>query len=255
MKKLTLLLGIFIVFFLGTAHLSLSASTAASDDIIPFSLQREGPPEVIKEIVKVKYIEIFTAQSVLNQYKSRWGKIQALRERSVVIIEDTEEFMDKLLTILKEIDVKPMDLEFKVDLILGSIQAVPNEEIDKELNADPLIKEMRKMLFINSFQRLDSSIIKIQDNSRSQQRMGGKGMSFTLQLNPRYVKENGADSFQVGLSLSQDKGFTPDAKQRTVILLGTKLTLKSGERSVVGVSKLDGGDKALILILKGTVVK
>ncbi len=33
------------------------------------------------------------------------------------------------------------------------------------------------------------------------------------------------------------------------------MTIKSGEKTVVGVSKLDGGDKGLILILSAKVIK
>ncbi|NIN93016.1 hypothetical protein GTO36_08580, partial [bacterium] len=47
----------------------------------------------------------------------------------------------------------------------------------------------------------------------------------------------------------------PEKKERERVLIGTTLTVKSGERTVVGVSKLDGGDKALILILSGKVIK
>jgi len=34
----------------------------------------------------------------------------------------------------------------------------------------------------------------------------------------------------------------------------TTLTMKSGEKTVVGVSKMDGGDKGLILIISGKVI-
>ena len=46
--------------------------------------------------------------------------------------------------------------------------------------------------------------------------------------------------------------FAPDGKavpsSTSINLLETSLTLKSGDRTVVGVSKLNGGDNALILI-------
>jgi hypothetical protein len=37
-------------------------------------------------------------------------------------------------------------------------------------------------------------------------------------------------------------------------LIETSLNIKSGDRTVVGVSKLDGGDKGLILIISGKIV-
>jgi hypothetical protein len=50
-------------------------------------------------------------------------------------------------------------------------------------------------------------------------------------------------------------GLSSEGKQRSIRLVETALSIKSGERTVVGVSKLNGGDKALILILSGSVVK
>jgi hypothetical protein len=41
---------------------------------------------------------------------------------------------------------------------------------------------------------------------------------------------------------------------RATTLIETQLTMKSGEKTVVGVSKLNGGDKGLILILSGKVI-
>jgi len=251
MKKI-LILSLMIIFFLGGTG---KIFPMVNYDEDPMAAQENSAPELKKEIVKINYIELTSAYSILMNYKSRWGKMQAIRERNILIIEDTPEFVDKLMTILNEIDVKPLDLEFKVDLIMGVSQDIPNLEIDKELSADPLIKELKNLLHFNAFERLDTSIIKILDNSRSHQRMGGKGMSFQLELKPRYIKENKSDYFQVELGLIQDKGFTSEAKHRNITLLATKLALKSGERQVVGVSKLDGGDKALILILSGRIYK
>jgi len=40
-----------------------------------------------------------------------------------------------------------------------------------------------------------------------------------------------------------------------VRLIDTSLSIQSGERSVVGVSKLNGGDLGLILIIEGKIIK
>jgi RNA polymerase sigma-70 factor (ECF subfamily) len=43
--------------------------------------------------------------------------------------------------------------------------------------------------------------------------------------------------------------------RRETNLIRSNLTIKSGEKTVVGVSKMDGGDKGLILIISGKVIK
>jgi hypothetical protein len=217
--------------------------------------------ELKKEITKVNYIDARSAYSILMPYMSRAGKLQLVRESNMLIIEDIPEIVEKILSILKEIDVKPLDLLFTVDLILGSASASSPDtadaavtQKDKKIESDPLIKELRNLLTYDSYKRLDSTLINVQDNGRSTQMLGGQGMSFRLDLQPRYIEEDKSDSIRVDLSLSS-RQYKKDGSPLSLTLIETTISLKSGDRSVVGVSKLNGGDKALILILSGVVKK
>ena len=87
--------------------------------------QGSGDPKMMKEIVKVNYIDARSAYSILMPYMSRIGKLQLVRESNMLVIEDIPEIVDKILTILEEIDVKPLDLQFTVDLIVGSMSSSP----------------------------------------------------------------------------------------------------------------------------------
>lgn len=221
--------------------------------------QESVTPKMMKEIVKVNYIEARSAYSILMPYMSRIGKLQLVRERNMLIIEDIPEIVEKILTILEEIDVKPLDLQFTVDLIVGAVSEDSSESargstLDRKLESDPLIKELSKLLTYRSFRRLDSTLINVQDNSRSTQRLGGGGLSLRLDLLPRYIKEGTNDSIRVELSLTSTR-YKKDGSPIPLTLIDTTISLKSGDRSVVGVSKLNGGDKALILILSGHVKK
>ncbi len=221
-----------------------------------------------KEVIKVNYIDAREAMVILSSYKSPRGRIQEQRNRNTLIIEDTPEFVDKLLSILKELDVRPLDLLFTVDVIMGSMQ----EELGEPLSgSDSLVKELKNLLKYQHFARLDSTMIKIQDNSRSAQRLGGQGIGLLLELYPRHIKDGKNDAFQVELILRQTTKRVPykqfnggeekilryDAVdlEKSLTLLQTSLSLKDGEHSVVGVSKLNGGDTALILVIEGQVVK
>ena len=229
-----------------------------------FSLQKNiEQPQLRHEIIEVKYINANWALGLLKQYMSRYGKINQIPGTNKVIIEDTTEIVDKILSMLEEIDTKPLDLQFNVDLLLGSTQEDPKTEWAKDKKNEAVLRELQGLLKYKSFTMLDSSILKVQDNSRSSQRIGGKGINLNLQLNPRYVRDQGDDSFQVDLRLSQYQGFKSDGNERTLTLIDTNLTLKSGERTVVGVSKLtyiphregEETDVALIMILSGKVLK
>jgi hypothetical protein len=211
--------------------------------------------ELKTEIVTIKYIDVKWAEDLLKPYTSRRGTIRRLHDGNKMVIEDTPENVEKILAILEKIDIKPLDLQFNIDLILGSTASQSEEGFDRELKSDPIIKELSQLLQYKSFKRLDTALMKVQDNKRSFQRMGGDHLMFRLHLRPRYVKEDKGDSIQVDLQLSQDLGLSSEGKQRSIRLVETALSIKSGERTVVGVSKLNGGDKALILILTGSVVK
>lgn len=212
-----------------------------------------------KEVIKVNYIDVRSAYSILMPYKSRNGKLQLVRESNMLIIEDLPEIVEKILTILKEIDIKPLELQFTVDLIMGSMSRDRNEDpssekSSRELKSDPLIRELSKLLTYQSFKRLDSTLINVLDNNDSTQRLGGGGMSFRLDLHPRYIKEEKGDSIRVELSLSSTR-YKKDGSPISLSLIDTTISLESGDRSVVGVSKLNGGEMALILILSGVVKK
>lgn len=222
--------------------------------ILGFQRSQEGG-ESKTAIVTIKYIDVKWAEDLLHPYTSRRGTIKRLHNGNKLVIEDTPENVEKILSILKEIDVKPLDLQFHIDLILGSTASQSEEEFDKELKSDPVMKELSQLLQYKSFKRLDTALMKVQDNKRSFQRMGGDHLMFRLQLRPRYIKEDKGDSIQVELYLSQDMGLNTEGETRSINLVETTLSIKSGERTVVGVSKLNGGDKALILILSGSVVK
>jgi len=245
MKKTTIVL---ISFFL---LLGLAKSLDAT--------QKAEHPELRKEVVKVNYIDARSAVSILNPYTSSHGKIQLVRESNMLIIEDIPEMVEKILSILKEIDIKPLDLQFTIDLIIGSMSGersgdMPRTKPSEKLKSDPLMKELNRVLAFEFFEKLDSTLIKVQDNSRSTQRMGGEGLTFRLDLHPRYIKEENSESMRVELRLTKDS-YKSDGSLISLTLIDTTISLKSGERSVVGVSKLNGGDEALILILSGRVLK
>ncbi len=221
--------------------------------------QKTERPELRKEVVKINYIDARSAVTILNPYTSRNGKIQLVRESNMLIIEDIPEMVEKILSILKEIDIKPLDLQFTVDLIIGSLSGEGSGERAQtkpaeRLKSDPLMKELTRVLAYEFFEKLDSTLIKVQDNSRSTQRMGGEGLTFRLDLQPRYIKEENSESMRVELRLTKDS-YKSDGTLISLTLIDTTISLKSGERSVVGVSKLNGGDEALILILSGKVLK
>ena len=253
MKKF---IGILCVFFLLTG-ITLNL----------YALEDQRKPEIKKEFIKLKYVEADEVHKVLRSFQSQYGRITSNDDLNVITIQDTPEIVDKMLLLIKDIDVKPVDLLITVDLILGSMGIVEIPEIarlikekqSKKLESDPIIKELKSVLGYTHYNKIDSSFIRIQDDSYSSLKLGGRGLDLSLRLEPHYVREEKGDTFQLELRLIQHtsaiKTDKIEKKEKETILIGTTLTVKSGERTVVGVSKLDGGNRALILIISGKVIK
>ena len=229
------------------------------------SESQEPRPELRKELVKLKYIKARQVYDLLLGYQSGYGRIRINDELNVVTIQDTTEIVEKMLSVVNEIDVKPVDILFTVDLVVGSfgeeleeVKVVGKKTTDKELESDPLMKEMRRYMNFKTLNRIGSALMRIQDGRYSEQIIGGSDMEFKLSIAPRYVKEEKGDTFQVSIDLRHDRvkkvldGFQTE---KNVHLIETSLNLRSGEKTIVGVSKLDGGDKALILVISGKVIK
>ncbi|UCE21658.1 MAG: hypothetical protein JSV46_05440 [Candidatus Aminicenantes bacterium] len=231
-----------------------------------FASESQAPrPELKKELVKLKYVRARQVFELLMGYQSEYGRIRINDELNVVTIQDTPEIVDKMLSVLNEIDVKPVDILFTVELIVGSFQEEPEEvtvvgkrTTDKELASDPLMKEMSRVMSFKTLSKIGSALMRVQDGKYSEQIIGGSGYEFRLAITPRYVREEREDTFQVNIELRHDRITNLGSVKQTeknIRLIETAFTLRSGEKTIVGVSKLDGGDKALILVISGKVIK
>jgi hypothetical protein len=125
---------------------------------------------------------------------------------------------------------------------------------------DPLIKELRSLLNFKFFYPLDSSYVRALDREESEVTMGDKA-ELMLRLRPKYTREEKEGLIQVETRLYKivPVVYAPGATETqnpysSLTLLSSNFTMKSGEKTVVGVSKLDGGDKGLILIITGKVI-
>jgi type II secretory pathway component GspD/PulD (secretin) len=241
MKKL-----IRIVFFVTTA-LFLVLVTAGP--------AQESSAKMVQEIVKLKYTKSneLLSGGILYTFLSPQGRINSNPEAGLITISDFPENVKKILALIRELDVKPADIQFTIQLVLGS--AVSDEKTDGSLEADPVIKELKSLLSYKSFGLLDTSFIRAIDGEVSEVTMG-KDAELRLELRPKFVKEEKEALIQVEARLTRSGGIIQsggNARRESTVLLTGNFTMKSGEKTVVGVSKMDGGEKGLILIISGKV--
>ncbi len=215
-------------------------------------------PELKNELVRLKYLRTGSRLfDFIRTYLSRDGRTTGGPTDNVVVISDYPENVDRAVQAIRQIDVKPADILFTVQLVLGSVSGEKNAE---DMTNDPIIRELRNLLKYKTYSLLDTSLIRAMDEENSEVRLGEKA-DFELELRPKVIKDENTSLVQtaVRLRLVRLADVPPNATSAkveyiTTDLIETTLNIKSGDKTVVGVSKLDGGGEGLILILSGKIV-
>jgi hypothetical protein len=264
MKKIAaLFLSAVLIPVLGLAVPGQNFETAVAAQ----NVQTKPAPELRTEIVNLKYINIQSIQLILNVYLSPFGQIRPQTsyynqsQPGAIVIKDTPEIVDKILAVIKELDVKPVELQFTVQIIQGS---EGDEKGDEALKNDPVIRELRNVLKYKSYSLLDGTILRVIAGGRGEAKVGPGG-EYSLRLDPAFFKDGAIEMIQVRIEFftrqwipqatKTEKGGESTAMQAyNNDLISTQLTLKAGEKTVVGVSK-SAGDKGLILIISGKPIK
>ena len=249
--------GIFVFLTLAFNLAVVLPALAEDPAAIAAQTEKAETKALRKEIVRLKYVRAQDIQNLLYAYVSRDGHIQSNSNMPTVLsVSDTPENVEKILAAVREIDTKPADVLFTVQLILGS---ETDAQTDAELQNDPIIKELRKLLRYKGYTLLDATLIRVVNRERAIVVLGPKA-DFDFMLGPNVAEDAKAPVIKTEVRLRQiTKPNTPGAIQGATgpsytDLIMTSLNIKSGDRTVVGVSKLDGGDKGLILIISGKIV-
>jgi len=253
-----------MIAFLALAFTLAVVLPALAEDPAVATAQEQKPEakNLRTELVKLKYVRAQDIQNLLYAYTSREGRIQFNPSLpGVLTVSDTPENVEKILAAIREIDVKPADVLYTVQLILGSETDAPT---DPELKNDPVIKELGKLLRYKGYRILDATLVRVVNRDRASVVLGPKA-EFELRLRPDVAADPKAPTIKTDVELVQfapsDKTAVKEGKEipagtRTFVSspIQSTLNVKSGERTVVGVSKLDGGDKGLILIISAKIV-
>lgn len=259
MKK-TLIAFVALAFTLAVAAPALAEGPAAG----PQQAQNEEVKNLRREIVRLKYVRADQIGSLLRAYTSRDGSVTYQNNMPFVLtVSDTPENFEKVLAVIRELDVKPADVQYTVQLVLGS---ETDAATNPDLKNDPIIKELSKLLRYKGYTLLDATLVRVVNMDRASAILGPKA-EFKLALRPEVAGDAKAPLIKTEVRLQQivralanpaakAEGGEPTqgAVTNVINLIESSLNVKSGERTVVGVSKLDGGDKGLILIISAKVV-
>lgn len=227
---------------------------------------QETKPPLRQAIVKLNYVRPNDVLMLLQPFTSREGRIMSSQNQNILSLSDYPENVDKMLAVIKDIDVKPPDVLLTIQLVLASEEGT--QKIDEALANDPVIKELRGFLKYKSFSHLDTSLVRALSDYNSELTMGPKG-EFVLNLRTRVTKKDQMDIIQVEVRLNQlsgaykttetrqkenEKIITDQVRESSQTLIESNFTIRSGDKAVVGISRTAGGEKGLILIISAKIV-
>jgi hypothetical protein len=242
-----------ILFLAALLVLVLAAAAFAEDG------QAKSEPQLRKEMVKLKYVQAADAMQLLMAYRSKDGRVSYSKDANqneIMVMSDTPEIVDKMLSLLKEIDVRPAEIQFMVQIVVGS--EAPEDKGDEALKNDPVIRELRGVLKYKTFSALDGTTLRVIEGERAEAKVGTKG-EYSLRLMPKLIRDGATETIRAEVEFYRPvwAPLAPNSQNAQMMnndLVRTTLMLKPGEKTVVGVSKSDA-DKGLILIISGKVTK
>lgn len=205
-------------------------------------------PELQRELVHLQHIRPHDAERVLRSFCSKYGNLDSNESLGTLTIVDQPALVEKMLEVLADIDVPRQGWSFQIQLITA--QDDPSQPADTSaLDKMPEVADELLALFqYNIWQELDSAVIKVTDGTEAELRVSGdKG--FHVRIEPHARGEN---TVEVEFHLYRPKTIVNDGSTTVLFdtVVETTFETRPGETTVVGASKLNGDDRALITIVK-----
>jgi len=240
---------ILFVVFVGAAAGVLSAQTAAP----PAETPKPAPYQ--QRVFQVKYANVGDLAGVLGVFG--YG-IKFNRDLHVLAVSAPSDVMSAIEDAVKRLDVPtaaPKDINLTAYLLLASERADVND-VPAELQ--PVTKELKGIFAYKSFHMLDTILVRTQPGNAAHAKgvIGGTGADasktpYEFIVRPSAVTEDPGGRLirldTLSLSLRVPGGM--DAG------INTEITVREGQKVVVGKSNMGAPDQALILVVTAKVTE
>ena len=237
--------------------LLLAAATALTLAFSSQSGASKAAPGLRKEIVPLKYIGAEDMLLLLGPFRGPEGSITLSRDANrnpVLVLSDSPEIVEKMLDLVRRMDVRPEEIRFSVQLV--SATSAEEANADPVLAVDPALKDLRKLMNLRSFALIGASAVRATERESAQITMGRSG-EYALALKPRFIKDGKDERIRTEIKF----GYA-SAGQAPPPLVESVLMLSPGEKTVVGVSKPHDPsrigaeqDRGLILLITANLIK
>ena len=217
----------------------------------PASAGPPEEPELRTEVIKLEYIDAIDAAQVLDTLRSRHGRIDHNQDLNVVTVVDRPALVEKMLEIVAGLDKPATQLDFTVYLVIAGPKEPGAKKPGPEL--DDVMGELGKLFAYESYALHDRAALRMLAGNHAAIQVGGTD-GYRLEIGSR--GEPGEDG-RIGLNLNlyRPRTYNNDGKVTVIqdTVVATTIDVRDGETTVVGASRLDGDERALITILRTRV--
>jgi hypothetical protein len=222
------------------ALLALPASIARAE--------RNEQPELRHELVHLIHIAPQDAEHALRPFAGRWGRLEANRSLGTLTIVDEPALVQKMLDVLAQIDVPRSSWQFRILLLQASEEGLDAVELGPLAEYPDVAREIGDLFRFDRFVELDSSFVTVMDGNHTSLRVGGTE-GFTVDLAPQ---GRGEGRVEVAIHLYRPRTHVSGAEVTELrdTIVATHFETSPGQTTIVGASRLDGDDRALITIVE-----
>ena len=230
--------------------LALAGMLAAQTPPLPETAPPAPPTE--KRIFQARYADARDLANVLGVFGYH---IEANRDLHVLAVSAPHDVMAAIEDAIKRLDVPaaaPKDVDLIVYLVLASQQPDGSGGVPAELQ--PVANELKGVLSFKSFRMLDTILLRTQPGNKATASgvIGGSDKTlYDFTVNPSTVTEDSKGRLirldNLALNLHMPGG--------TGAGIHTEITVREGQKVVVGKSNMGGADQALILVVTAKVTE
>jgi len=261
----------FVLVFLITASLIAWGQTE-TEKKKEIQKYREELEKLVTKIFKIKYTDATDLEGVLTPFLTSKGSIFGeiiVNERfNAITIKDYPEKIAVIEEVIKQFDVKPIEVEFTFYLLGASDIPIPVKPVEPVEPVEPeqpvksappvpplpppvakVVEKLQTNFTYKYYRLLDSAFLKSSDSKSSSSHLSLGGSSkYLLDIKWSLLS---ADSPVINISHFDIIRVGKDGGP----LLHTSLLIEDGETAVVGISNSASDDTALVTIIKARILK
>jgi hypothetical protein len=196
--------------------------------------------------IPVRYANGYTLARLVGKLLGRQGWVRYERKLNTLFARGEGSWLQQVRKVVQRFDKPQRQFRLRVYLILASrVKKTP--PIPKENSLRQALLPVLKLFRYNKFQLLDVAFVQCAHGQVAEMAVGGR-RNLNLRLRPHHLGE------QIRLWFELSRRNMVRQKNKVIFikkyLIRTRLFTQSGHTVVVGASRLNGGEQALITVLR-----